>query len=77
VKKIDVRHKIKALRKEVLGHYPKVAEKAKCSTATVCKVLNGEYVDQVVIAAAIEVRDELKKEEQASSQSLVQLMEKI
>ncbi len=74
---IDIRHKVKLLRLAVMGKYPAIAKRANCSVSTVSRVLNHEWVDQNVIAAAIEVRDETQADQAKADENLEQLMQKI
>ena len=57
-------YKITQLRREVYGHYDEIATRAGVSKSTVSKVLNGEFMNANVIEKAIEVRDELRQENQ-------------
>ncbi len=66
--------KLKQLRRELYGHYGLISEECGFSRVTVGKVLNGDYMNQQVLDAAIKVRDRLREEKQ---DQLKQLADKI
>jgi hypothetical protein len=66
--------KLKQLRKELYGHYGLISEECGFSRVTVGNVLNGVYMNQQVLDAAIKVRDRLREEKQ---NQLKQLADKI
>jgi len=56
-----MKSQINNLKKSLRGHYQAVADRAGVSKATVSMVLNAKYVNEKVLLAAAEVRNELKQ----------------
>lgn len=52
------KHKLKALRVAVKGHHGTIAQRAGVTPETVSRVLNGHWMNETIIRAAIQVRDE-------------------
>lgn len=59
---MNLTREIKKLKREVRGHYGQIAEDAGVSKQAVSQVLNGDYNNEKVIEAAINVRDQLRKQ---------------
>lgn len=53
------KRKLWTLRKDLHGHYQKVADRAKRSVSLVSRVLNDKVDNDEVLAIAIEVRKEI------------------
>lgn len=67
---------LKMLRNQLRGHYEKIANKTGKSISTVSLVLNGKYVNEDVIKAAVEVRNDVLKEKERQQQRISKHLKK-
>ena len=69
MERVEFKQKLKQLRADVVGHYPKIEallkkNKTPFDVSTISRVLKGDWINNDVIEAAIQVRNDLKKQEQ-------------
>ncbi|MNE10402.1 hypothetical protein D3C80_1031180 [compost metagenome] len=64
---------LEKLKKNVIGHYKQVAEKANCSAEYVGMVLNGHRKSNTVLNAALAVSIELKQNNDELNQQINKL----
>lgn len=58
---MSITKEIGRLKEEVMGHYSEISDIAGVTKQAVGQVLNGEYQNEKVVEAAIQVRDTLRK----------------
>jgi len=71
------KHKLKELKRQVWGYQKEIAKKAGVEPESVSRILNGVWVNEKVLSAAIEVRDRIIAEEKEKSQRLKHLASQI